>query len=99
MSFKLNPAFKRKLEELSKPRNVSLNELMTPTFMRTNTKFQNIQEMFDKSEFSEAKEEEVKKVLETEAWNAHIRSNTRFNGWKEMLSAAAAQEMKRRFDG
>ena len=98
MPFKLNPAFKRKLEELSKPRNVSLDELMPPAFMRANTKFQSIQEMFDKSEFAEAKEEEIKETFETEAWNAYVRSNTRFNDWKEMLSVAAAQEIKQRFN-
>jgi hypothetical protein len=97
MSFKLNPTFKRKLEALSQPRSVSLPELMPPRFMRTYTNFADIQEMFDKSALADAGEEDLKSKLESEDWNAFVRANTQFANWTEMLKAAAAEDVRRRF--
>lgn len=97
MSFKLNPAFKRKLEELSQPRSVSLPDLMPPDFMRANTKFSDVQEMFVKSELADVGEEEIKSVLESKAWNAFVRTNTKFANWSEMLKAAGVEELRNHF--
>ncbi len=97
-SFKLNPEFKRKLQEISKPKTISLPELMPPEFMRTHTKFQDIQEMFDKSDFADVQEEEVIEILKSEAWNDYVRTHTRFSSWEEMLKAAGAANIKQRWN-
>lgn len=95
MSFEINPEFKRKLEEKSRPRNVSLPELMPSKFMRKNTNFQNIQEMFDKCEFADVSHEEIKSVLESDAWNVYVKTSTRFVDWQEMVKAAGIENMQK----
>ena len=98
MSFKLNPEFTRKLEELSKPKSVSLPELMPAEFMRANTSFGSIQEMFDKSPISDAQQEDVPKLLQSEAWNAYVRANTNFENWQEMVKKAGTENIKKRWN-
>lgn len=99
MSFEINPAFKRKLEKLSQPRSVSLPELMPPSFMRTHTNFSDLQEMFDKSEFAKARQDDVKSILESDTWSIYVRENTTFSTWTEMLNAAVAENFRKHFNG
>ena len=71
---------------------------MLPSFMRTNSKFSDIQEMFNKGEFNEAGEEEVREVLEPDAWNTYVCENTSFASWPDMLEAAAKENIKSHFN-
>jgi hypothetical protein len=96
VKFKMNPNFERKLRELSKPKQVSLEELMPPAFMRANTQFQSIQEMFNKSEFADADLEALPGILEGDAWNRYVSTHTRFKSWRDMLTAATAENMRKR---
>jgi hypothetical protein len=96
VKFKMNPAFERKLKDLAKPKQVSLEELMPSTFMRANTQFQSIQEMFDKSEFTDVDLEALPSILESSAWSSYVGQRTRFKNWNDMLAAAAAENMRKR---
>lgn len=96
VKFKLNPEFERKLKDLGKPKKISLEELLPPTFMRANTQFQSIQEMFDKSEFADVDQEALRGILEGDAWSRYASTHTRFKNWHDMLTAATAENMRKR---
>lgn len=94
MTFRMNPEFKRKLENFSGSRQVPLTELMPPAFMQTNTQFQSIQEMFDKSPVANAKQEDLPRLLKEQEWNDFVSVHTRFLNWMEMVKAAGLENVK-----
>lgn len=72
------------------------NELLTPAFMGSHTKFENFQEMVKSSDFKIENEIEFKDATETEKWNVHVVENTDFKDWKEMLRTAVIERATRK---
>ena len=87
MSFKMNPNFKRDLQE-SVNKQVTFPELMPPEFMQRYTNFKSIQHMIDQSPFSDVEQSHFPKILMSEEWNRYTRQNTKFQNWNEMLETA-----------
>ena len=95
VKLKLNPAFERKMKELAKPRNVSFDELMPPSFMRSNTRFQTLQQMVDESGFATDDTETIRSLLKSDHWSQYVDRHTRFKSWDDMLATAAAANMRK----
>lgn len=74
----------RNLEKLDGEHQLKLTELVTDDFARKNTNFQSAQAFLDASGI---KSEEG---IGTEALDAFIAANTRFESWEEMMQAAGS---------
>lgn len=95
MSFELKglEELKKKMQELEKTEQVSFSELFDQNFMRENTTFASMEEMFEKSGFKIDSPQDFEAVPSDE-WDQYVRSNTDFDDWEQMQAAAA----KRYFD-
>lgn len=74
-----------KLKELQK--SIPIAEVLTPEFMKENSKFDSVAGMFEKSGFTAATNEDFEKIPDTEL-NAFVAENTKFKSWPEMSKAA-----------
>lgn len=88
---------KRKLKDLERrakalegENQVPLSELLTTDFLRRNTQFQTLEELFKASGFSVLSQEDFEKIPDAE-WNAFIAKHTRFSNWNQMLEAAVKE--------
>ena len=77
-------AFSKKVEAVAEEEDLTLEELLPPSFMADQTRFTSLKAMTDASGGCEAPE-----GYATQKWNAFVSSNTNFGGWREMLTAAA----------
>lgn len=93
LSRKLNDLAHR-AEQLDGPHEVPLSQLMTPTFLRACSQFSTVDELFQASGFKIESGEDFKAIPEGE-WNAFIKANTSFDGWKQMLESASAEWTKK----
>lgn len=85
---------KRELEGLARRargahgnHSVPVSELLTPTFIRRNTRFANADELFKASGFSIESSDDFRKIPD-DKWDAYIRSVSSFSSWESMLSKA-----------
>lgn len=92
---------KRKLDQLearirrvAEKKWISLHELLPDSFMRTHTRFLSAQEMLDKSPFKIDSKEDFEAIPD-DKWDEYVRGNTDFSNWREMLSKAAEDMVKR----
>lgn len=82
----------KKVTKLSGTNQVGLSELFNPAFMQKNTKFGNVQEMFEKSGLEIESKEDIEKNYK--ARNEFVKANTNYTGWEEILKAASVEWIK-----
>ncbi|MCK4793628.1 MAG: hypothetical protein KAV87_58405 [Desulfobacteraceae bacterium] len=83
----------KRVEELSGTNHVKLLDLFNVGFMRKNTTFSSIEEMFEKSGLEIESEEDIK--TNQDVWDEFIKRNTNYAGWEAMLNAASAEWIKK----
>jgi len=83
----------KKAENLSGTNRVKLLDFFNVEFMRKNTSFSSVEEMFEKSGLEIESEEDIKK--NQEAWNEFIKTNTNYAAWEAMLKAAIIEWLKK----
>jgi hypothetical protein len=93
---KLND-LQRNIKDLEGKNEVSFKELFTQEFIKGNTNFENLDDMFKKSGFEINSQEDFKKIP-NEQWDSFISSNTKFKNWEEMLDAAVNVWTRKKLD-
>ncbi|MDD5281482.1 MAG: hypothetical protein PHC37_02065 [Candidatus Omnitrophica bacterium] len=81
------------IENLKGEQEVSFNELFTQDFMKKNSRFKSLEDMFKQSGFVINSQEDFKKIPDEE-WGNFITSNTKFKNWEEMYGAAINEWLK-----
>jgi hypothetical protein len=84
----------RRAKELDGTHQVPVAELLTGEFMRRHTKFGSLDAMIEASPFTVESAEDFRAIPDAE-WDAFVRQQTRFSSWREMLSSAGAEWMKK----
>jgi len=74
---------------------VSLSELFNQSFMKKYSSFNSIEELFNFGNLKIKSEKDFEEISE-EKLNKVVREKTNFNSWKEMLSAAANEYIKKK---
>jgi hypothetical protein len=82
-------------EGLSGAHEVPISQLLTSEFMLLNTDFESVESMIAASGYKIENQEDLAAIGD-EPWDAFVRSRTRFDSWKEMLTAAATAHVSRR---
>ena len=83
----------KKVKNVSGKHSISLSVLLSPDFIKKNTKFQDVDEFFEKGGFSFKNSKEFEKIDEAKL-DGWVKSNSKFNSWKEMLESASAEHVK-----
>ena len=84
------------MEHDSQVPGISLDELLSPTFMAAFTRFGSIEEMFEAGGFSATLQEDGK-LLSGDQWDAFVFSTTRFIGCADMLQSACYHWLAQKF--
>jgi len=84
---------RKNAENLSGTNHVKLSDLFNIGFMRKNTNFSSVEEMFEKSGLEIESEEDIK--TNQEVWDEFIKTNTNYAGWAAMLRAASVEWLKK----
>lgn len=94
MGFKIKGLDKlqKNVKELSKHDHVSFAELFNPDFMKANTDFSTLEEMFAQSGFKVDTAEDFKAIPDAE-WEVFITARTKFESWLEMQRVAGKAHM------
>ena len=79
----------RNLEGISGTQNVPIEELLTPEFVSSHTKFANIEEMFEASGFKIESQDDFASIPD-EDWDKFIRTISAFSDWESMLGEAGS---------
>lgn len=79
--------FKKNLEELSKRKTVSFDELFTMSFLKNCSSFNNFEDLISNSPFEVKTKEDFFNIPDDE-WDSYIKSVTTFNSWKDMQISA-----------
>lgn len=94
--------FARKLHDLSNKarqldgtHSVALTEVLTPVFIARHTRFADVSALFEAGGFDAGSRETFEAIPEIEL-DKFIRSESSFDGWQAMLSAAAAEWTRNR---
>jgi hypothetical protein len=74
--------------------SIPIPELLTPSFLADCSQFESPDEMFRASGFKFESVDDFKAIPDSE-WDAFIKKHTSFEGWQEMLDAAAATWTKK----
>ncbi|MGC7870721.1 hypothetical protein ACPUYX_04215 [Desulfosporosinus sp. SYSU MS00001] len=74
--------------------NVTLSEICTPEFMKLYTQFESIEEFFSAGGFNVTTEEDYDAIPD-KTIDAYVANTTNFPTWKEMLTEAADNYIKR----
>lgn len=85
----------RKAQELDGTHNVPLNDLLTPSFMSAYSSFSTNDNFFGSGGFDVSSPEAFQAIPDEEL-DTHVRKNTSFDSWKEMLQAASSNWVKQR---
>lgn len=86
---KLNQISKN-AEDIKNKTTVEITELLTDKFISSNTKFHNLDELFEKSPFEIKTQDDFNNIPDIELDN-YISTHTKYKNWKEMLSEATAE--------
>ena len=84
---------KKKVEGLSGKKHIKMVELFNEVFMRKNTNFSNVEEMFEKSGLDINSGEDIKN--KEKAWDEFIKANTKYDGWETLLKVASMEWIKK----
>jgi hypothetical protein len=90
VEFKNFGDFSKKLKELEKGTDVDFPTLFNDEFMRTYTKFETIDDFFDKSPFEVESNEDFDKINEQEL-DEYVRNNSDFADWEDMRGKAGEE--------
>lgn len=74
-------------EELEKTEEISFSELFADSFMKENTDFSTLDEMFEAFGYSNFTQEEFDRIPDEEI-DLKFSKSTKFNSWQEMLNTA-----------
>ncbi|MCW2264257.1 hypothetical protein M2305_000204 [Gluconobacter cerinus] len=80
----------QRARELDGTQTLPVTDLLTSDFIRSHSRFNSANEMFDASGFKIESKEDFEAIPD-EAWDTFIKSNTSFSSWKEMLERAGAE--------
>ena len=83
----------KKAEDLSGTNHVKLLDLFNVGFMRKNTSFSSVEEMFEKSGLEIHSEVDIKN--NEKAWDEFIKANTKYDDWETLLKAASVEWIKK----
>lgn len=83
----------KNMKELEGSRQVSLGELMGPTFISAHSRFASLEELLAASGFKVETKEDFTAIPDEE-WDVFIRENTDFESWVDMQRAAAGARAK-----
>lgn len=78
---------KENLKEIDEKKDIPIAELLTNSYLKKNTKFKDLNEVFNTYK-NNMTEMEISKILESEEWDSYIRENTKFKSWAELLKDA-----------
>lgn len=84
----------KRAKELDGNREVRLSELLTPKFISENSNFQDLDELFEASDFEIESKEDLEAIPDQE-WNDFISKNTKFSSWEDMQKEAIIAYTKR----
>jgi hypothetical protein len=84
-------------ENLEKLKNTKQVELLSPNFLKSCSKFNNIEEMFLASGFSVEIKEDFETIPDLE-WEEFIISNTSFSSWEKMQKSAGELYIKKQLN-
>jgi hypothetical protein len=94
--------FQKKLSDLSnKTRNldgvhkIPVKELLNSAFLSKYTRFSSVDALFENSGFK-IDDAEAFKAIPDDEWDAYIRSISRFSDWKDMMTAAGGDWIKKK---
>ena len=79
----------KNLEGMSGTQNVPIEELLTPEFVSSHTKFANIEEMFEASGLKIESQDDFEAIPSKDK-DKFIRSISAFSDWESMLGEAAS---------
>ena len=80
----------KNLDRMSGTQDVPIEDLLTPEFVSSHTKFANIEEMFEASGFKIKSQDDFAAIPDAD-WDAFIRSISAFSDWESMLGEAGAE--------
>lgn len=83
------------LKELEGEHTIPLPDLLSPDFIRANSRFKDVNELFEASGFKIESAEDFAAIPDHE-WDAHISSSTSFSSWHEMQKAAVTEMVKKK---
>ncbi len=90
-------SFEKKATAIDGKNQVSLNELLAPSFLGRYTKFVTFNEFEEKmleNGFSVQSQRDFENLPEKE-WNSFIMLNTQFSSWNDLLKKARTEQVKR----
>ena len=76
-------------KELEQTDEIAITDLLTNDFVSKNTKFDNTQELFDKSGFDIGSTSDFEAI--GSEWSDYISSVSSFDSWEEMLESAMSE--------
>ena len=71
-----------------------VSDLFPPEFVKKNTKFSSMDEMFEKSGFAVNSQKDFEKIP-NDVWDKFISDNSKFGSWQDMLNAAGIEWAQR----
>lgn len=77
---------RRRLDQFGREQLVPIGDLLTPEFMRRNTPFSSVDEMFESGGFEVSGQEDFDEIRPE--LDAFVARETRFTDWEDMLEAA-----------
>ena len=83
------------IEELQNTTQISLRELLSPSFISNCSEFATAEELFDASGYKVDSLEDFAAIPDAD-WDAFISKNTTFSNWKELQTAAVQQFVKQK---
>lgn len=95
MKLNIIERLERNIEEVSGTHTYKLSDILTTEFIRENTTFGSYEDMIDKSEL-ELIETTAEELYLNEELNAFIKSNTKFENFKDMCTLAARDYIAKR---
>lgn len=90
---KLND-LQNRAESLDGENEVPMDELFTPGFMQTHTRFDSLEEFFAESPWTVETQQDFKQIP-TRKFDEYVNENTGFNDWDAMLAAAGREWVTR----
>jgi hypothetical protein len=76
-------------EELDGTHEISILDLLTPTFLSDYSEFESAEQLFEEGGVTLTSQESFNALDTNEGWNDFIRSRTTFGDWNDMLQTAA----------
>lgn len=80
----------KKIEQKVKNPSISLNEIFTTKFMKTNTPYGSFEDMMQAGNFDISSSEAFEKIPDKDL-NIFISKNTKYKSWQELLDDAISQ--------